>query len=293
VSFLADLQAELAGVEPAACGFDEPPAFLYLTGVSCGPSRAARLPNLGLLAQPGNSVLRDVDAGHYEMFAADNGFYGLGNVDRAAWEAAADRWLRWLVDEVVPRRDRCLYATAPDVLRWIEVDGARIPVGDAAATLERSAPYLDVIRRLGLPAALVGQDGLEDLDVPWSDMDVLFLGGSTAWKIGEAAADLSREAKARGKWVHMGRVNSWERLTRARLSGCDSADGTYLAFGPDTNWPKLARWLNALLVQARAVSDLAYADDPTRLVPPSTFLYGAAPPTMFDAHQYLDLREAA
>lgn len=24
----------------------------------------------------------------------------------------------------------------------------------------------------------------------------------------------------------------------------DSADGTYLAFGPDANWPKLMRWLD-------------------------------------------------
>lgn len=35
---------------------------------------------------------------------------------------------------------------------------------------------------LGYPAALVAQDGLTDATTPWSDLDVLFLGGSTAWK---------------------------------------------------------------------------------------------------------------
>lgn len=42
--------------------------------------------------------------------------------------------------------------------------------------------------------------------------DVLFLGGSTAWKLGSAARRLTTEAKARGKQVHMGRVNSLKRL---------------------------------------------------------------------------------
>ena len=28
--------------------------------------------------------------------------------------------------------------------------------------------------------------------------------------------------------------------------GCDSVDGTYLAFGPDVNTPKLVGWLKSL-----------------------------------------------
>jgi hypothetical protein len=109
---------------------------------------------------------------------------------------------------------RCSFATAPDV------------VGDAAATLERSAPWLQPIRDLGYPVALVGQDGLEDLTVPWDDFDAFFIGGSTDWKLSEAAADLVAEARERGKWVHMGRVNSKKRLQYADGIGCNSADGT-------------------------------------------------------------------
>jgi hypothetical protein len=41
----------------------------------------------------------------------------------------------------------------------------------------------------------------------------------------------------------MGRVNSQERLRYARHIGCDSVDGTYLAFGPDRNLPRLLGWM--------------------------------------------------
>jgi len=65
-----------------------------------------------------------------------------------------------------PDQARCLFGVAPDVL------------GDAAATLERSRHMLGWIRYYGLPAALVAQNGIEHLEVPWDDFDVLFLGGS-------------------------------------------------------------------------------------------------------------------
>jgi len=32
-------------------------------------------------------------------------------------------------------------------------------------------------------------------------------------------------------------------LARAASIGCDSVDGTFLAFGPDKNLPQLLRWL--------------------------------------------------
>jgi len=125
----------------------------------------------------------------------------------------------------------CRFVVAPDV------------VCDAAATLARSAPMLPRIRALGFPVALVAQNGLEDLDVPWHSFDALFIGGDDAWKLGPAARTLAAEARRRGKWVHMGRVNSQERLRYARHIGCDSVDGTYLAFGPDRNLPRLLGWM--------------------------------------------------
>jgi hypothetical protein len=136
-------------------------------------------------------------------------------------------------DPCDPDTSSCLFAVAPDV------------VGDAAATMRRSGRMLRLIRYYtGFPAALVAQDGLEHLDVPWDEFDALFIGGSTGWKLGPAARALTAEAKRHGKWVHMGRVNSLKRLRYADAIGCDSADGTFLTYAPGQNLPRLLGWLN-------------------------------------------------
>jgi hypothetical protein len=152
---------------------------------------------------------------------ADNGCFSNN------WDAA--KWWRFLEDNAHDA-PTCLFATAPDV------------VGDAAATLARSAEWLPRIQALGYPAAFVAQDGLENLEVPWDSFSVLFLGGTTTWKLGPHARELTAEAKRRGKWVHMGRVNSERRWRYADAIGCDSCDGTYLTFGPDVNLPRLLAW---------------------------------------------------
>jgi hypothetical protein len=133
-------------------------------------------------------------------------------------------------DRCDPDSSWCLFAVAPDV------------VGDAAATLRRSERMLDWIRYAGFPVALAAQNGLERLEVPWDAFDALFIGGDTAWKLGAAARSLAAEAKRRGKWVHMGRVNSQRRMEYAAAIGCDSADGTYIAFGPERNLPAVLGW---------------------------------------------------
>lgn len=143
----------------------------------------------------------------------------------------AGGYLRWL--DKLPR-DGCLFATAPDV------------VGNAEATLARSRDVLTVIRSLGYPAAMVAQDGLERMTVPWETFDALFIGGTTDWKLSEASYALIGEAKTRGKHVHCGRVNSWPRFRAMAMAGCDSADGTTLAFAPDRNLARLREWIEQM-----------------------------------------------
>ncbi len=136
-----------------------------------------------------------------------------------------------LLDRYAEHRDRCLFATAPDV------------VADATATLGRSGPMFDRIRAAGYPVALVAQDGMESMTLPWDSFDWLFIGGSTEWKLSLGTIDLVRQAQGHGKRIHVGRVNSRSRYDRFTEIGCDSADGTYLAFGPDINTPKLRSWI--------------------------------------------------
>jgi hypothetical protein len=158
------------------------------------------------------------------VLAADNGVYGKG------WPGE-DAWWDWV--RTLPA-DRCRFTVAPDV------------VADAQATLVRSMPFLGPLRAIGHRPALVAQNGQEDLEVPWSEIDTLFIGGDTDWKLGEHARALTTEAKRRGKWVHMGRVNSERRIRYAHAIGCDSADGTYIARGPDRNLPNVLAWLRGL-----------------------------------------------
>lgn len=163
-------------------------------------------------------------------WAADNGKFAATG-PRSGW-LGHGRWFEWLAGQVERySAGLCRFAVAPDV-----------PF-DAAGTLDESVPWLAEIRTLGIPAAFAAQNGCDLLGLPWDDLDVVFLAGDTAWKTGPVAHRLTVEAHERGKWVHMGRVNSRKRLWTARSFGCDSVDGTYLAFGPDINLGRLLGWL--------------------------------------------------
>jgi hypothetical protein len=114
-------------------------------------------------------------------------------------------------------------------------------VADADATLERFHRYRPVVAEAGYPVAFVAQDGLER--VPWPQIDCLFIGGTDAFKGSEWAIAAAAEARQRGKWVHVGRVNG-DRRFRAWAPFADSCDGTFLRFAPSQNVPRLARWLD-------------------------------------------------
>lgn len=88
----------------------------------------------------------------------------------------------------------------------------------------------------------MAQDGSERKPPPWTELDALFIGGSTAWKESSHAAALCIEARRRGKWVHVGRVNTVRRLRK--FDGiADSIDGTKFSRFPATYLP---RWCQIL-----------------------------------------------
>lgn len=177
--------------------------------------------DIGLMMQPGNSLYRW--AGGYPGGAIDNGCFAGG------WTEGY--WLRWLRD-FAPRNS--LFAVVPDVL------------ADPVATNARWTHYAAKVRRLGFPLAYVAQDGVRARDIPWSEVDVLFIGGTTDWKESPAVEGLLLDAQWRGKRTHMGRVNTYRRLQLARDWGCESADGTLLGFGCKKNLPILVRFLDRL-----------------------------------------------
>jgi hypothetical protein len=140
-------------------------------------------------------------------WAADNGAFGREGFD-------ADAFLS-LLERNSDARHLCHFVAVPDV------------VGSARRTLEAFEHWR---YRLGSwPLALVAQDGLEDLDIPWNGISAIFIGGSTSWKLSKAAADVVRAGKIVGKWVHAGRVNTPARFEYFEELGADSIDGTGLS----------------------------------------------------------------
>jgi hypothetical protein len=143
------------------------------------------------------------------IWAADSGCYS------PATYVGDDAYLAWLARQ--PRT--ALWVTCPDV------------VGDHAATVARSVPFAPIVRALGFLPAFVAQDGANPGNVPWAAFGALFIGGSTAWKLGPDARALLAHARALGLPTHVGRVNSRRRF--ALFHGlADTVDGTCLAFDP-------------------------------------------------------------
>lgn len=133
----------------------------------CGDAVIAAMQagTLGFIDTPAQGNKRPVGV----TWCADNGCFS-DNFDEA-------KWWKFLVNNA-HAADSCTFAVSPDV------------VGDAAATLERSAPWLPKIRALGYPAAFVAQNGLalhwngalhggnsDGPQIEWAEFDVLFVGG--------------------------------------------------------------------------------------------------------------------
>lgn len=180
------------------------------------------------MIQPGNSYHLKVD--RYPFWAADNGAF-----TRAPGGFSEAKFREMLMRPTLREyAATCLFIVAPDKL--VVLDDGTV-VGDAAGTLEQFPAWAKEIRSAGFPVALVAQNGLETMldAVPWHLVDALFIGGNTERKLSDAARRCIVEARRRGKMTHMGRVNSFSRLARAAEMLCDTADGTFLMFGPKTN----------------------------------------------------------
>lgn len=174
--------------------------------------------HIGFIDTPAQGNLRPAGV----SWCADNGCFS----DK--WDEG--KWLAFL-EANSGDAATCSFATLPDV------------VGDATATLGKSQPWISRVKELGYPVALVAQDGQEDVPIPWEEIDALFIGGTTEFKLGQFSRELVSEANRRGLWTHMGRVNSRKRFRYASFIGCDSADGTFLTFAPDANLPILLGWV--------------------------------------------------
>ena len=142
---------------------------------------------------------------HFMPMAFDNDAYSAYQ-NKTEWNEAV--WLKML-EQMVERQVKPEWVLVPDV------------VGDKRRTLANFFLYREAISRRGWPVAFAVQDGMIPTDVPCT-VDVIFLGGTTNWKW-----------KSLPMWtgafprVHVGRVNSLEKLQICRRLGVESVDGTH------------------------------------------------------------------
>lgn len=169
------------------------------TGIEVG-LLAGRYPGrIGHLFSPGGQ------RGPHLPYALDNGAWP-AHKNKAAWSEA--EW-RHLISWSAMSGIRPLWAVVPDV------------VGDREQTIERWHRYSAIVRAHGFRCAFAAQDGMTPDDVP-DDECVVFLGGSTDWKLSVIDPWCARFP---GR-VHVARVNTWDRLIKCWRAGAVSVDGT-------------------------------------------------------------------
>lgn len=135
--------------------------------------------------------------------------YGIDNGAFAKFDPKA---FRSLIERQLGQEHRCLFVAVPDI------------VGSARRTLEVFKVWYEELSRW--PVALVAQDGIEDLEIPWDLLSAVFIGGSTEFKSSREAVAVAKAAKALSLHVHVGRVNTRDRLEFWAENGADSIDGT-------------------------------------------------------------------
>jgi hypothetical protein len=176
-------------------------------------------PGFGRLLSP-RQFSRAADTAHAGIpWAADNDCFQ--RLDAAAYRRMLDN---------IYGLPGCKFVVAPDV------------VGDWRRTRIRFDDWKDELYAAWLPIAYVAQDGQPRQQVPWDGIDCLFIGGTTEYKLSADAERLSREARTRGLWVHMGRVNSRKRFDYARAIGCHSVDGSSFSRFRDRWLPGALKW---------------------------------------------------
>ena len=158
-------------------------------------------------------------------------------IDNGAFSGLDVKAFRGLLAKHRHRAEEALWVAVPDV------------VGNHGATLAAFREWAPEISSLGYRLAFVAQNGLVIDEVPWGEIDCLFIGGDDAFKLG--ARSLIAEAKKRGKWVHVGRVNSFGRIRWAFDAGADSFDGSSASKFPDTWVPAFLKYLDGLNRQQR------------------------------------------
>ena len=159
----------------------------------------------------------------YLPYGLDNGIYG-AFTRQEPWNE--ERYFQQLSEYWRYLEQKPLFCLVPDA------------VSDKDLTLQRWKQYSQRIRDLGFKTlAFAMQDGMSCSDVP-DDAQVVFIGGSTAWKRG-----ISERVCGEFDYCHIGRVNMFLDLVWAHRLGASSCDGSGFGREP-ANISRLTNYLD-------------------------------------------------
>ena len=159
--------------------------------------------NMGWLLSP--KSLPKTKLRSFIPVAFDNDAYSVKEGE--AWNEEA--WLKML-DKMEKDKVKPAWVLVPDV------------VGDKRRTLANFFCYRTHISKRDWSVALAVQEGMKPQDIPCT-VDVIFVGGkSSKWKF--ESLPMWTQAFPR---VHVGRVNSLEKLKLCKELGVESVDGTH------------------------------------------------------------------
>ncbi len=137
-------------------------------------------------------------------YAIDNGKYA-AHVNKTEWDESA---FFDLLDKYKLEKHEPMFVVVPDA------------IGDKNETLWLWDLYSTRMRKYCWRLAFAAQDGMVPSDVPRS-ANLVFMGGSTRWKWRNVAL-----FTASFEHVHVGRVNSGDKLEYCEKVGAESCDGS-------------------------------------------------------------------
>ena len=151
-------------------------------------------------------------------------------IDNGAFSRFDNLKFQRLLEREKENVGRCKFVAVPDI------------VSNGRRTLEIFKTHCNFVSNVW-PIAMVAQDGIEDMEIPWWSMQAIFIGGGDPWKDSKAVADIVKTALILGKHVHVGRVNTIKRFRWFHDLGAHTCDGSGVAMY-DHMLEKITREMN-------------------------------------------------
>lgn len=139
-------------------------------------------------------------------------------------------------------------------MRYSPPDWIAVPdcVANHSETIRLFFDWMDTMQcelgEIPFPLAFVIQNGATEDSIPWDLIDAVFIGGDDEFKLRDSIP-LVYAARDRGKIVHVGRVNTLNRIRFAMEIGADSIDGTGFSMFPEVKLLRALKEIKAVSSQ--------------------------------------------